>query len=143
MDKLTPAQRHHTMSRIRSRNTRPEMLVRRYLFAHSFRYRVNVKSLPGTPDIVLRKYRTVIFIHGCFWHGHECLNGKFPQTNQEYWKNKIETNIVRDERVRNDLRRLGWRTMVVWECQLKGKQKEATLNGIVSLLCEALMDKYR
>lgn len=92
-DVLNPEQRHNCMSRIRSKDTKPEMLVRKYLFAHGFRYRVNVKSLPGTPDIVLKKYQTVIFINGCFWHGHEgCKYFILPKTNVDFWSNKIEGN---------------------------------------------------
>ena len=95
-DKLTPEQRHRCMASIRSKDTKPEMLVRRYLFARGFRYRVNVKRLPGTPDIVLRKYRTVIFINGCFWHGHEdCPYFVLPKTNTPFWKAKIERKIFK------------------------------------------------
>lgn len=97
MDKMTPEQRHHCMSSIRSKNTKPEMVVRRYLFSRGFRFRVNVKRLPGTPDIVLRKYRTVIFVNGCFWHGHEgCKYFVLPKSNVEFWKDKIERNRRRD-----------------------------------------------
>lgn len=143
MDKLTPEQRSRTMSRIRSRNTKPELLVRRYLYAHGFRYRVNVKTLPGTPDIALRKYHTAIFINGCFWHGHSCLNGKRPKTNTEFWVRKILRNQERDEEVRVKLRQLGWRTMVIWECQLTPKRREKTLEEMLYLLNGAFLDKYR
>lgn len=143
MDILTPEQRSKTMSRIRSRNTKPELLVRRYLYEHGFRYRVNVKTLPGTPDIALRKYHTAIFINGCFWHGHSCLKGKRPKTNSEFWIQKILRNQTRDEEVRIKLRQLGWRTMVVWECQLTPKRREKTLEEIVYLLNSAFLDKYR
>lgn len=131
------------MSRIRSRNTKPEMLVRRYLYANGFRFRVNVKALPGTPDIVLKKYHTAIFINGCFWHGHVCQQGRMPKTNVAFWENKIHRNIERDSQVRDQLRALGWRTMVVWECQLKRSVREDTLSGIVYLLNEAFLDRYR
>lgn len=131
------------MSRIRSRNTKPEMLVRRYLYANGFRFRVNVKTLPGTPDIVLKKYHTAIFINGCFWHGHVCQQGRMPKTNVAFWENKIHRNIERDAQVRDQLRALGWRTMVVWECQLKRSVREDTLSGIVYLLNEAFLDRYR
>ncbi len=143
MDKITPEQRSKTMARIRSKNTKPEMLVRRYLYANGFRYRVNVKSLPGTPDIVLKKYRTAIFINGCFWHGHVCQQGRMPKTNVSFWENKINRNIERDAQVRDQLRQLGWRTMVVWECQLKRAVREQTLAGIVYLLNEAFLDRFR
>lgn len=143
MDKITPEQRSKTMSRIRSKNTKPEMLVRRYLYANGFRFRVNVKTLPGTPDIVLKKYHTAIFINGCFWHGHVCQQGRMPKTNVAFWENKIHRNIERDAQVRDQLRALGWRTMVVWECQLKRSVREDTLSGIVYLLNEAFLDRYR
>lgn len=106
-DRLTPEQRNRCMKSIRSRNTKPEMMVRRYLFARGFRYRVNVKRLPGTPDIVLRKYRTAIFINGCFWHGHEdCPYFVLPKTNTPFWKAKIERNRERDMQKRIQLRLL-------------------------------------
>ncbi|MBP5457163.1 MAG: DNA mismatch endonuclease Vsr [Paludibacteraceae bacterium] len=143
MDTISPEQRSKIMSRIRSRDTKPELLVRRYLYAHGFRYRVNVKTLPGTPDIALRKYRTAIFINGCFWHGHSCLKGRMPKSNADFWLQKILRNQTRDEEARIKLRQLGWRTMVVWECQLKPKVREKTLQEIAFLLNSAFLDKYR
>lgn len=143
MDKISPEKRSWTMSRIRSKNTKPEMLVRRYLYANGFRFRVNVRTLPGTPDIVLKKYHTVIFINGCFWHGHLCQKGRMPKTNVSFWENKITRNVARDAEVRDQLRALGWRTMIVWECQLKPAVREETLAGIVYLLNEAFLDLYR
>ena len=99
------------------------MVVRRYLFSRGFRFRVNVKRLPGTPDIVLRKYRTVIFVNGCFWHGHEgCKYFVLPKSNVEFWKDKIERNRRRDLKERIQLRYMGWHVMQVWECQLKPKE---------------------
>lgn len=110
-DKMTKEQRHRCMSRIKGRDTKPEMLVRRYLHSRGYRYRVNVRSLPGTPDIVLRKYRTVIFINGCFWHGHEdCRYFVLPKSNTQYWQQKIERNKERDVEKRIQLRLLGWHT---------------------------------
>ncbi len=130
-DRMSKEQRHHCMASIRSKNTKPEILVRRYLFARGFRYRVNVKCLPGTPDIVLRKYRTVIFINGCFWHGHDnCRYFVLPKTNTEFWQTKIDRNRERDMRKRIHLRFLGWHTIILWECQLKPKEREATLQGL-------------
>lgn len=143
MDKITPEQRSKTMARIRSKNTKPEMLVRKYLYANGFRFRVNVRTLPGTPDIVLKKYHTAIFINGCFWHGHVCQQGRMPKTNVAFWEQKITRNIARDAEVREKLRALGWRTMVVWECQLKPAVREQTLAGIVYLLNEAFLDRFR
>lgn len=131
------------MSRIRSKNTKPELLVRRYLYANGFRYRVNVASLPGKPDIVLKKYHTVIFIHGCFWHGHSCLQGKTPQTNPLFWQNKFKRNKERDIEVRNELKALGWNTLVIWECQLKPKARQKTLEEITYWLNEAYLDRFR
>ena len=134
-DVHTKETRSYNMSMIKGKNTKPEMIVRRYLFSKGFRYRVNVKELPGKPDIVLRKYRTVIFINGCFWHGHEgCKYFVIPKTRTEWWRAKIDKNIARDAEVRDKLRSMGWRTMVVWECQLKPKQRENTLSEIALLL---------
>lgn len=142
-DRMTPEQRHKCMSRIRSKNTKPELLVRRYLFGRGFRYRVNVKRLPGTPDIVLRKYRTVIFINGCFWHGHEdCKLNTTPKTNTEYWKHKVDMNRERDMEKRIQLRLLGWHTIIIWECQLKPKVRETTLKGLELTLNTILLENY-
>lgn len=117
------------MARIRGADTKPELIVRRYLFSRRYRYRKNVKGLPGTPDIVLRKYRTVIFIHGCFWHGHE-IDGTIPKTNTDFWKKKIDRNKLRDEKNKELLRRMGWNVITVWECQLKPSLKKQTLSEI-------------
>lgn len=128
---MTPEQRHICMSHIKSKNTKLEMIVRQFLFAHGFRYRIHVKTLPGKPDIVLRKYKTVILINGCFWHGHEnCNIYSFPKSNIEYWKNKIERNKERDLNVRISLRQLGWHVIQLWECQLKPKRRVKTLTGL-------------
>lgn len=136
-DKLNPQQRHKCMQSIRSKNTTPELLVRRFLFAHGFRYRLNVKKLPGTPDIVLRKYRTAIFINGCFWHGHNgCRYFVMPKTNTGFWQAKITRNQERDLQRRIDLRKLGWHTITIWECQLKPKNREQTLLGLEKTLCQ-------
>lgn len=143
MDKITPEQRSKTMSRIRSKDTKPEMIVRRYLYANGFRFRVNVRTLPGTPDIVLKKYHTAIFINGCFWHGHVCQQGRMPKSNVPFWERKIARNKERDEEVRDKLRAIGWRTMVIWECQLKPAVRQSTLEGVVYLLNEAFLDLYR
>lgn len=127
-DVLNPEQRHKCMSQVPSKNTKLEMLVRKYLFAHGFRYRVNVASLPGTPDIVLKKYRTIIFINGCFWHGHEgCKYYTLPKTNVDFWRNKIEENRKRDLGKYMQLRNLGWHIIQLWGCQLKPKVRDTTL----------------
>lgn len=118
-DVLTPEQRRYNMSRIRSQNTKPEELVRKYLFSQGFRYRKNDVRLPGKPDIVLPKYKTVIFVNGCFWHGHNgCRYFVWPKSNEEFWKNKIESNISRDDMNFNLLRQLGWNVIIIWECEL-------------------------
>lgn len=134
MDTISKEQRSRTMSKIHSKNTKPEMLVRRYLYAHGFRYRLNVRALPGSPDIVLAKYRTAIFIHGCFWHSHSCLKGRLPQSNVEFWTNKLNRNHERDIAVREQLTKLGWKTLVVWECQLKPAVREQTLKEVEAIL---------
>ena len=120
------------MSRIKGKNTKPEELVRKYLFSQGLRYRKNDKRLPGSPDIVLPKYKTVIFVNGCFWHGHEgCKHFVWPKSNEEFWKNKIETNIARDKQKTKALEELGWKVIVVWECELKRTNREAALNRIL------------
>ena len=112
---------------------KPEEIVRKYLFSHGFRYRKNVKNLPGKPDIVLKKYNTVIFVNGCFWHGHEgCKYFVRPKSNMEFWNNKIESNIIRDKRNIEDLKKLGWHICVVWECLLKKSLAEETLKDLAN-----------
>lgn len=133
-DKLTPEQRHKNMASIHSRDTKPELMVRKYLWHEGFRYKVTANNLPGKPDIVLRKYRTVIFVNGCFWHGHEgCKYFRMPTTNVQFWTTKINRNRARDARVREELKQMGWSTMVVWECQLRD-DAEKTLSEVVYLL---------
>lgn len=117
------------MSRIRSRDTKPELLVRRYLYSRGYRYRKNVKGLPGTPDIVMRRYGVVIFIHGCFWHGHE-PHFRMPATNREFWERKIARNRQRDDTDRERLRRMGWDVIVIWECQLQKASRRRTLTEL-------------
>jgi len=162
MDKLTPQQRHKCMAAIRSKDTKPELKVRRWLWSHGYRYRLNVKSVPGKPDIVMRRYRTAIFVNGCFWHGHHvnlpfdhlpfdhlqftiensaCC--KIPQTNREFWVNKIARNKRRDERNYEVLQENGWHVIVVWECQLTAKRMEQTMCGVERLLNENFLSIYR
>ena len=126
---MTPEQRHRCMSRIRGRDTKPELVVRRWLWHQGFRYRLYVKSLPGRPDIVMRKWRTAIFVNGCFWHGHDCQRHR-PATNAQFWKEKIERNRERDERNQSLLRAAGWHVIVVWECQLSPKRRKQTLHEL-------------
>lgn len=120
-DNHTKEQRSYNMSKIRSTNSAPEEKVRKYLFSKGFRYRKNVKTLPGCPDIVLPKYKTVIFVNGCFWHKHDCPRFVWPSSNKEYWEPKILRNVGRDERNTRLLRDSGWQVLVVWECELKKK----------------------
>ena len=142
-DKLTPEQRHRCMASIKSRNTKPEVLVRKFLFARGLRFRINVKRLPGTPDIVLKKYRTCIFVNGCFWHGHEgCKYYVMPKTNTEFWKAKIERNRARDLDRRIKLRDMGWHVIQIWECQLKPKVREEYLEGLLLTLNRILIMNY-
>ena len=124
------------MSHIRSKNSKPEELVRKYLFSKGFRYRKNVKTLPGCPDIVLPKYKTVIFVNGCFWHKHDCLRFVWPSTNEEYWRPKIMGNVERDKRNLAELQQLGWTVLTVWECELKKKVIDATLDQLEKRLCK-------
>lgn len=142
MDIWNKKKRSSVMARIRSKDTKPEWVVRRYLFSRGYRYRKNVKGLPGTPDIVLRKYGIVIFIHGCFWHGHE-VDGHIPYSNIDYWRRKIENNQQRDEKNKDLLNRMGWKVITIWECQLKPSVKEQTLREMEYLLNHNYLEHYR
>lgn len=159
-DTMTPEQRHRCMSHIKGAGTKPELLVRRWLWGHGYRYRLNVKSVPGKPDIVLRSYRTAIFVNGCFWHGHnvrmrergnalmrECVESspccKIPQTNRDFWVEKILRNQERDERNYQTLQDNGWQVIVVWECQLKPDKLERTMREVELLLNENMLSLYR
>lgn len=144
-DTLTPQQRHTNMAAIHGKDTKPEMIVRHFLWAHGFRYRLNHPRLPGKPDVVLRKYKTCIFVNGCFWHGHhtqvtmhdsqfimessECC--RIPRTNTEFWVNKIRRNKERDGEVQRKLAAMGWHSITIWECELKPKVRERTLLSLV------------
>lgn len=144
-DHLTIEQRHRNMAAIKGRDTRPEMVVRKWLWAHGFRYRLNHKRLPGKPDVVMRKYRTCIFINGCFWHGHKVESGdglqiesspccKIPKTNRDFWVRKIVRNKERDVEVQQKLAKMGWHSITIWECELKGAQRERTLESLAYTL---------
>ena len=122
------------MSHIRSTNSKPEEIVRKYLFAEGFRYRKNVKKLPGCPDIVLPKYKTVIFVNGCFWHKHDCPRFVWPSSNQDYWRPRILRNIERDNQSRKELETLGWKVITVWECELKKNVLNETLGKLIAEL---------
>jgi len=134
-DVMENSVRKKIMSSIPSKDTSIEIAVRRYLFAHGFRYRKNDKRYPGHPDIVLPKYKTVIFVNGCFWHGHGCKNDRKAKSNTDYWNNKINKNIERDLKNSNALIKMGFKVLVVWECELKEdteKRLELLINEIVS-----------
>ena len=138
MDKLSPQQRHNNMAAIHGKDTKPEMVVRRYLWGHGYRYRLNHPRLPGKPDIVMRKYRTCIFVNGCFWHGHEgCNYFVWPQNNADFWKAKINANIQRDKKKAEELQNRGWRVIVVWECGIRQKEeREASLENLKKKILE-------
>lgn len=145
-DKMTKQQRHKCMSHIRSRDTVPEIVLRGELFRRGFRFRKNVRSLPGTPDIVLPKYRTCIFINGCFWHGHRgCRYYTIPKTNAVFWKDKIRRNIERDAADVQNLEVLSWNVITVWECELKPKRLATTVEHVVSELSknQSSWEEYR
>ena len=124
--------RSRNMSRIRSTDNKPEEIVRKFLFSQGFRYRKNDKKLPGKPDIVLPKYRTVIFVNGCFWHKHDCPRFVWPSSNQEYWEPKILRNVERDEKNTEQLKSRGWKVVTVWECELKKKIRDCRLEKLVN-----------
>ena len=131
-DVHTKEVRSYNMSQIQSKNSKPELIVRKYLFANGFRYRLHSKNLPGKPDIVLAKYRTVIFVHGCFWHGHE--GRKYfvvLKTNTEWWLHKINGNIANDEKAISALTKDGWKIITIWDCDLKSDKLEKTLNSLL------------
>jgi len=130
-DRVSRKKRSEMMSRIRSKNTKPEILVRKWLHKQGFRFRLHQKDLPGKPDIVLPKYRTVIFVHGCFWHRHPgCKRTTTPSTNTEFWEEKFRKNVDRDVRNRETLEALGWKVIVVWECEVKDSEQ----SGIAGLI---------
>ena len=160
-DRMTPEQRHKCMSHIRGKDTRPEMIVRRWLWAEGFRYRLHAPRLPGKPDIVMRKLKTVIFINGCFWHGHKVqvdgeagqLDGiseltdsqccKIPNTNREFWLKKITANRQRDYRNYGVYLAEGWHVLVVWECMLKPSKRAATLAALSQRVNSIFLDSVR
>ena len=140
-DKMTPEQRHRCMSRIRGRDTKPELVVRRWLWHQGFRYRLYVKSLPGRPDIVMRKWRTVVFVNGCFWHWHDCQSNRRPSTNAKFWQEKIERNRERDASNQALLQAAGWHVIVVWECQLSPKRRQQTLRDLDLALSRIVLER--
>ena len=156
MDKLSPQQRHKNMAAIHSKGTKPEMIVRKWLWKEGFRYRLNHNRLPGHPDIVLRKYRTCVFVNGCFWHGHHvdlqfddlqftienstCC--KIPKTNREFWVKKIQRNQKRDKEEQRKLAQMGWHCITVWECELCPAVREMTLQALAHTLNHIFLDDH-
>lgn len=154
-DHLTPEQRHRNMAAIRGKDTKPEIIVRKYLWRHGFRYRLNHRGLPGKPDIVLRRYRTCIFVNGCFWHGHglalldegnevsssDCC--KIPTSNREFWLRKMARNQERDLEVQHRLARMGWHSITIWECELKPNKKDGTLESLLYTLNRIYLQDHR
>ena len=158
MDKLSAEQRHKNMAAIHSKDTKPEMIVRRGLWMRGFRYRLNSPKLPGHPDLVLRKYRTCIFVNGCFWHGHNVTksqmdNGqwtidnseccKIPKTRREFWVAKIRRNQERDIEEQKRLAEMGWHCITIWECELKPSKREETLKSLVYTLNKIWLDDHQ
>ena len=138
MDVLTPEQRHYNMSQIHSKDTKPELIVRKWLWSNGYRYRLHRKDLPGKPDIVFPKYKAVIFIHGCFWHKHNCKYGSTPKTNKNFWKIKLNSNVERDKRNIRKIKKLHWRVLVIWECEIM-KWNVKLETKIISFLHEYLV----
>jgi len=130
--------RSHNMAQIRSKDTMPELLVRKFLFSNGFRYRLHQSKLPGKPDIVLPKFKTVIFVNGCFWHSHsDCRYAVLPKSNIEYWKPKIERNVKNDLNAIDQLRNLGYTVITIWECELKKASRNNTLENLIKILVPA------
>ncbi len=143
-DVHTTEQRHKNMAAIRAKNTKPELIVRKYLWSHGFRYRLNHPRLSGKPDIVLRRYRTCIFVNGCFWHGHEgCKYYVVPKTRTEFWLNKVNRNKERDTEVQRQLAKMGWHCITVWECQLKPDKRETTLESLIYTLNKIFLQDHQ
>lgn len=135
MDTVDEKTRSKIMSRVRSKDTGPELLVRKALHKQGFRYRLHPKNLPGHPDMVFPRYRAVIFVHGCFWHRHGCHLSTSPKTHQDFWKEKFEANVKRDRRIQEELRSSGWRILTIWECALEGKMKLPTEELLEKVCC--------
>lgn len=141
---MTPNQRSRCMAAIKDKDTKPEILVRKFLFSKGLRYRLNNRKLPGSPDIVLKKYKTVIFVDGCFWHGHEgCKYFRLPKSNTSFWETKITRNIERDKETTQALTALGWKVIRIWECELRNKSnREAALNKLLNDITCSTVKRY-
>lgn len=143
-DHLSIKERSLNMSKIKSKDTKPEVILRKYLYAQGFRYRINVKNLLGTPDIVMKKYKLVIFVNGCFWHGHEnCSRFRYPKSNIEYWIPKIEKNIQRDRLIKETLISQDWSAITIWECMLKKKNRDNTFNDLSQMISKIILNQYK
>ena len=139
-DRMTPEQRRRCMQHVHSKDTAPEMIVRRWLWKHGFRYRLHVRRLPGTPDIVLHRYHTVINVNGCFWHGHEnCRLYRLPKSNSTFWQAKITRNRERDATNCEKLKKMGWYSITIWECDLQGEHRKSTLQHLGLELSKILL----
>lgn len=141
-DPLTLAQRHKCMASVHGSNTKPELKVRRWLWNAGYRYRLNVKSVPGKADIVLRRYHTAIFVNGCFWHGHNCDRFRLPKSNTEFWRTKIERNKARDAENYRVLAEAGWHIIVLWECQLTSEKIDNTMRQVTIWLSKWLLELW-
>ena len=141
MDRMTVEERSRLMSRIRGRDTKPEVYVRQRIFSAGWRYRVCDRRLPGRPDIVLRKWHTVIFVHGCFWHGHDCGAFRLPSTNTQFWRDKVTRNRTRDAAVATALQHMGFNVITIWECQLKPAARRATLESLLVTLSHIVIEQ--
>lgn len=143
-DHLSPEQRHRNMAAVHSKDTKPEIIVRKYLWGHGFRYRLNHPRLPGKPDIVLTKYRTCVFVNGCFWHGHEgCRFFVMPKSNRDFWERKIARNRERDSEVQQKLSDMGWHSITLWECQLKPAKREKSLESLAHTLYRIFLEDHK
>lgn len=135
MDALTPEKRSWNMAKIRGKDTKIEVIVRKYLFAKGFRFRKNDKRYPGKPDVILPKYKVAIFVNGCFWHMHDCKEGHLPKSNTEFWRQKLERNVINDEKHTRQLSDMGWRVITLWECELE-KDFERVMENTVKIISE-------
>lgn len=135
-DVFDKVKRSQIMSNVKNKSTTPEVKLRKMLHKAGYRFRINRNDLPGKPDIVLPKYKTAIFVNGCFWHGHSCKRGQRPQTNTQFWNEKIDRNIARDKLVLDDLQAMGWRVLTIWECELKKGNQEVLLSTIQKFLSD-------
>ena len=134
-DKFSKEVRSQIMAKIKKTDSKPELVVRKFLFKHGFRYRINVRKFPGCPDVVLSKYKTIVFINGCFWHAHKnCKYNKMPKSNREYWLPKINRNVERDTINKKTLQGMGWKVLFLWECKIMDKESEEYLLKLLSYL---------